>query len=161
NQITLSINKRLKNEKDRNTLKKLKEDLFNLDVDVIDTIKKYKFKTVDNMSDVKTIRNICYFVYRTDMVNKHIHNNIIDRKDKKTIKIKGVDYWVGLELLCRKSYIKGGVRLYVNYTYKIVSINKKSFTIIEEFEGTTMTFDIDMLSHFKLNYSNTVHSVQG
>ena len=38
-------------------------------------LEKY-FKTVSNIKDVKTLNNICYFNYRANRINKHIHTNV-------------------------------------------------------------------------------------
>ena len=88
------------------------------------------------MEQLKTTNNICYFNFRADRVNKFVHNNLID-EPQETVTIKGIKYYSGLELICRK-YYKGknkNERLNVNYTYKIKDINKNNFTIVDEVEN--------------------------
>jgi len=162
NQITLKINKRVKTEKQRKTLTKLKRDIFNPKKDIMDIFKKYDFKIIDKMSDIKTRNNICYFNYRVDRVNKHVQNNLI-KIPKKSVKINGIHYYKGLDLICRKHYSSSkGLRFFVNYTYNILDINKKNFTICDEFEGHTyFKLNIKLINHFKLGYASTIHSCQG
>ena len=147
NQITLKINKRLKTDEQRNKLKQLKEDIFNSNIPIIDVLKKYKFKTVSYINDVKTKNNICYFNYRVDSVNKHIHKQI--KPSLKSFKINDIEYWPGLEIVCKKHHKdkKANVRLYINYVYKIESIGEKFFVIKDETEDERMTLDIKLLDH--------------
>ena len=56
NQILLHVNKRLKNPEDREKLKLIKEDIFNLNMNVIDIFKKYGFNIIDNMAQLETCR---------------------------------------------------------------------------------------------------------
>ena len=50
----------------------------------------------------------------------------------------------------------------MNYTYKILEINRKHFSICDEFEGRAFNkLDIKLLQHFKLPYGCTTHSCQG
>ena len=103
NQITLKINKRVKTDKQRKTLENLKKDIFNPKKDVINIFKKYGFNIIDKMDDLKTSKNICYFNYRVDRVNKYVQKNLIN-KPKKKVKFDGIEYYPGLELICRKHY---------------------------------------------------------
>ena len=80
---------------------------------------------------------------------------------ENSIMKEGFCYYKGLEIICKKHYKTKNVRLYTNYTYLIDEIDNKKFTIIEPVEGIKMTLDIKVLSHFKLPYCSTVHSVQG
>jgi hypothetical protein len=66
NQIELKISKRLKTEKDRNKMKNLKKEIFENPKNIIKILEKYKFKTCRSLKDVKTLKNICYFNFRTD-----------------------------------------------------------------------------------------------
>lgn len=160
NQITLEINKRLKSEEDRNKLKQLKEEIFKNPKNIINILKKHNFNFCTSMKDVKTTENICYFNYRTNIVNNHVHTNLI-KKPKKYVQIGKTNYWPGLELVCKERYTAKNVKLYVNYIYKIKSINDKVFSIIDEDTGDSFTLDIILMKHFSLPYANTCHSVQG
>jgi len=60
NQIILQYNKRLTNKKHQLLLKQIKENIFNLKIDVGTTMKKY-FKTINKYSDLKTYENNSFF----------------------------------------------------------------------------------------------------
>lgn len=158
NQFTLKINKRLKNEEQRTKLKQLKKEIFETK-DIITTLKKYGFKTISKMSEVKTKQNVCYFNFRVDSVNKYIHKTIKHPND--SFEHNGIKYYKGLDIVCKKHYKNKNVRLYVNYTYKIESIGEKFFIIHDEIENQKFTLDIKLLDIFKLPYAGTCHSVQG
>lgn len=161
NQITLKINKRLKTDKQKEKLTELKHDIFNSNIPIIEIFKKHGFNMLYKMDEVKTNNNICYFNTRAEFVNKHIHKQVV--KPTKTIAIDGVQYWAGLELVCHKHFKDNrcGVRLFVNYIYKILSIGEKFFVIKDEVEDEKITLDIKLLDHFKLPYAGTCHSYQG
>jgi hypothetical protein len=124
------------------------------------TIKKYGIKTINDMTDLETLNNICYFNFRCCKVNAHVHKNKI-KKPTKTVIVENVEYYKGLELVCREHYKKKGVRLFVNYTYVIDNINSKTMAIIEPVENIKIVLPVEMLNKFKLSYANTNHSVQG
>ena len=161
NQITLKINKRVKTAKQRKILNKLKEDIFDKKKNPIDIFRQHKFKIINHMSQLKTTQNICYFNFRAEEINRHVHDNLVVKPKEHVIKIKGVEYYPELNIVCRKHYKKEGIHLIVNYVYKIVFINDKKFIIMDEFEGSTFTLDINLMKYFKLEYASTVHSVQG
>ena len=160
NQIILSINKRLKTEEDKEILKRIKEDIFNYDIDVSVTMKKY-FKTINKLEDVKTHHNITYFNFRSERINKFIQKTL-KKPPQNAIKINNFYYYKGLELICKKYYKAKDKKIFTNYSYIITDIDNKQFTIIEPVENTYMTFENSFLNkYFKLSYCNTVHSVQG
>lgn len=160
NQITLKINKRVKTEEERELLTKLKQDIFS-NKDIMKVFRKYKFDIIKSMGELKTTKNLCYFNKNVDKVNRHMHKKAT--KPKKTIMIDGIEYYKGLEIICRDHYKAGkGMRFFVNYTYIIKDINKKTFTICDEFDGKTYhNINIKLMKHFKLGYAHTVHSCQG
>jgi len=160
NQITLKINKRLQTDKQRHKLAQLKQELFNPSLDMLQTLKNHGFSVIHNFSQLTTTQNICYFNFRAQQVNKHVHEALVT-PPKNAIKIHKTLYWPGLEITCKEHYKKDGRRLFTNYTYQILTINKKQFSIKDIVEETTFTFDISMLAHFQLPYAYTCHSVQG
>lgn len=152
NQVLLKDIKRLVNVEDIQKWKDLKKDIFNSKMSVQEICKKHKLNTVNSLKDVKTTKNICYFNFRCDVVNNHVHENIL----KKTIK-----YYEGLEVICRKYEKTKGFTLNTNYIYKIKSIGK-DVIITDEIDEVDYRIPKTMLStHFKLPYSMTVDSVQG
>ena len=89
-------------------------------------IKKFGFNTISNISQLKTKRNICYFNFRANIVNKQVHNKLISIPPQtKVTNIDGTKYWPGLYLLCKEHYKKSGITLKKNYEYKIVKIDAK------------------------------------
>ena len=158
NQVILEENKRLKTKEDKQKLKDLKREIFDPNLKVMDVLKKY-FKTISNYKDINTLNSISYFNFRSIRVNNLIHHKIIKPEDH--IKINKIEYYKGLELICKKHYKTKHCRLYVNYSYIIKSIDSKKFTITEPVDNIEMTFDIDKLTHFKLPYCSTCHSCQG
>jgi len=161
NITTLYVNKRVKTDKERETLKQLKNDIFDTKLDIMTTLKKHKFKIIEDMKDVKTTRNICYFNYRQNIINRHIHKQVSKPHDINSVQVKGIDYYNGLELICSKHYSNKGIRLYVNYIYKIIDINDKTFTICDILDEMSIKLEINKLDLFKLPYTSTCHSMQG
>ena len=43
----------------------------------------------------------------------------------------------------------------------MIDINSKIFTILEPVDQIKMTFELNILKHFKLPFCNTCHSLQG
>ena len=65
NQIILEHNKRLRTENHQLLLKNIKQDIFNLNIDVATTMKKY-FKTIYRYLELKTNKNISFFNFRAE-----------------------------------------------------------------------------------------------
>jgi len=166
NQLVLKTPKRVKTEKERQILYDLKKAIFS-NTPMKEIISKFGFNTITNYSQLKTKRNICYFNFRTNIVNKYVHTNLIKPPPKtKVTNVEGTDYWPDLYVLCKEHYKKGGITLRKNYEYIITEIkaNKKNptFTVFEEEENSIFTFDLKMLpKYFGLPYANTCHAVQG
>ncbi len=95
NNRNLHENKRLKTASDKEILKQFKEDIFNENIPVIKTVKKY-FKLT---SDVTTTNNIAYRNTTCESLAGTV---------RKMLK-KSSDFEVGEVLVCRKCLrIKGG-----------------------------------------------------
>ena len=151
-QVLLKDIKRLVDPKDIQRWKDLKVDVFNNKMTVNEICKKHKLNTVTSMNEVKTTNNICYFNFRCDIVNNHVHRNILK---------KDVEHYEGLKVICRKyEKLKAGT-LYTNYEYKIKKIGT-DVTITDEVENIDYRISKTMLcTHFKLPYGLTCDSVQG
>jgi len=113
-QINLKINKRLTNQADRDILDNLKKDIFNTNLDIIDVFRKYNFNLIYDMKNINTTKNICYFNGRSDSINYHVHKNIVkipegvsiyNHKIIKNKKEEVLQYYEGMELICRKHFI--------------------------------------------------------
>lgn len=161
NQIILEQSKRLKNEKDIIKMIKLKNDIFDESKDVMETLKEYNFKIISNKKHIVTKTNICFFNYKCNMTNMYVHDNLV-KKPKVKCNINDIDYWKGLEIICKQYLKTSKFKLYVNYTYVIKSVNNDSVVIHEPVEDVTIRIDTNILQkHFRLAYANTNHSVQG
>jgi hypothetical protein len=163
NQIVLKKNKRLKNPKDIEKLINLKVDIFNNNIDIMTTIKKYGLKIITKMSELKTKTNVCFFNFQCAKVNNYVHNNLVKIDEKvKTVLYKYTEYYKGLELTCHTRHKVKNAILQKNYSYIITKLSSKYFTVVEPVESFSMTFPIDMITkHFKLSYADTNHAVQG
>jgi len=158
NQIVLEHNKRLKTKEDQELLKQIKKDVFNMNIDISTTMKKY-FNTIRSYKDLKTTKNISFFNFRAEKVNK-----VLQKKMKNItnyITYKEFMYYEGLELICKKHYKAKDKRLFTNYSYILDKIDDKKFTVLEPVDNVKMTFDIKFLTYFKLPWCMTCHSVQG
>ncbi len=149
--ILLNDIKRFKNDNDKKRVVELKKDIFNVKMTIEEICKKHNLNMVKNLSEVKTTINVSLFNFRCEQVNNHIHKNIMKHKE---------DYVVGTNIICRKYEKK--LKLNTNYTYKIVKINKKDITILDEVENKEYKITECILrNHFKLPYALTCDSVQG
>lgn len=162
NRIIYKIPKRVNTDEERKILYGLKRDMFS-DMNIVDIINKYKFKSISNLKDLKTKQNVCYFKYRTDIVNHYVHNTLIKAPPKGSlIRAGNVRYWPGLYILCKEYYKNGDYEIRTNYEYKIQKISVNKFTILNEQDKTTTTMETSMImKKFKLPYANTCHCVQG
>lgn len=162
-QFTLRINKRLRDEEEREKLNQLKVDVFDKSKDIMETLRDFGFKIVHKLSEVTTNTNICFFNFRAKMVSKHIQKLLLDENPiDEAEEIGGLKYYKGMNLICNKHFQSKKTRVYVNYEYKVMEINNKTFTIQDVVEGEKITLPIAMIStNFKLPYGLTCHSVQG
>ena len=76
--IILRMNKRLKDPKDREKLVSLKNDVFDLNVEIMEVFKRYNFRIMDNMSELKTLDSISYFRSRSYKINQHVQAQLVD-----------------------------------------------------------------------------------
>ena len=163
NHLLLKVNKRLEKKEDIDKLTELKKDIFNLDLDVIDTFKKHKINLIYNYGQLKTKKNICFFNNNCHYVNNHVHNKLVQKpKDIEYIIFDGNKYYEGLEIIFNGKYYRNkNIRLFQRYTYVIKSINNNHFIITEPLENIDIKLNIKLLKKFTLPYSYTCHSVQG
>ena len=159
NQIVLDDIKRFKLESDKTKLKNLKVDIFG-GMSIVDICDKYNIKTVDDMRDVDTMKNICYFNSRCETVNNHIFNNIIHKDDVK----KPSKWIIGNEYVCREYAKTKTYKINKNYTYRLkkLYIQHKTATISNEVDKVDYVIPLEILhKNFKLPYANTCDSMQG
>ena len=131
NQIILTVNKRLKIVEDRQILAHLKDDIFNLDLNVIDTFKKYNFNIINDINAIKT--TISYFSSRSFKINKFVQDNLMILP-KQYIEYEYecnnnhfiLKYHIGQRVICRQSFKRKNIRLYTNYIYEITNIENEN-----------------------------------
>ena len=104
NQIILEHNKTLKTKQDQALLKQIKKDIFNTKTDVSVTMKKY-FKTIHSYSRLETLKNISFFNFRAEKINKVLQDKMKNISDFIAFgKNPEFKYYEGLELICKKHY---------------------------------------------------------
>ena len=163
-QFSLNISKRLKNQEDRDKMAQLKADVFNPSISVSDICTTHNIRQVSDIKATTTKRNIAYFNYYAPIVNNIVHK-LYATEDENNIIVRDNAYYKGLEVVCTTHMTaKGGVRLYVNYTYAIHTISAKYFTVIEPVDNEVIahSFKIsEIAKYFRLPYADTCHSIQG
>jgi hypothetical protein len=83
------------------------------------------------------------------MVNSLLHKYVNNQK-----------YYVGMELLGKKTFKNKECQIHINYTYTITEIKDKH-CVLEDGENAHI-ISISLLDKYlKLNYSQTAHSLQG
>lgn len=172
NQINLKISKRLSNESDKQKLNKLKDQIFNLDLDISKIMKEH-FNIIYNINYITTKQNITYSNATAQFLAEKIHNKttydtkkiIIDKKitnDKKTI-IQKKEYFLNMDLVCRKSIRSPDITLHTNYIYKLKDMtHDKNIILFEPVEETEQTITQTQFNEsMRLNYARTGYSIQG
>ena len=137
------------------------------------SLKKYDIQIIDKIDDLKTVKNLSYFKNRADHINEHVHEHLI-QQPSETIEIDGIQYWVGLEIVCKKHFDTKDATFHVNYSYVIDYICEEHnyFIIRDEDEDEAYKIILKKTNHkgvrkctlteyFKLPYCSTVHSAQG
>eukprot|EP00466_Bigelowiella_natans_P019482 jgi/Bigna1/144382/aug1.87_g19090 len=157
NQITLKICKRAKTDEERNTLARLKQEIFDVKTEPFDVLKKH-FEVVESMDKVKTLNNVTFCNFRSRSVGKYIHG--LQKKPRKKVYVDGICYYAGMEIVCKKYNKKP--KLHVNCAYEIVKVSKKEFVIQDVCDMEEIRIPIELISkHFRLSHASTCHSFQG
>ena len=169
NRIILEVNKRLEDPKDREILKELKEDVFDVNKDIIKTFEKYNFNMIDTIHKLKTTKNISYFKSRSYKINKYVQDNLIttpnafiEYEHECNGNMYMFKYYVGQQIKCRQSFRRKNVKLYTNYVYEIVNIdNENNLTIKNTINDEIAIIQYEHLKYMSLPFSSTCHSLQG
>ena len=115
-EIYLKENKRLKTKEDRGKLEQIYNDIFNPNVSLKKTVKKYFKFTKEHTTDKAIVYNndTCY------NVSRHIRKRLNKQKE----------YEVGETLICRKYFnLNKEDTMYVNYEYEITEVKEKSIIL--------------------------------
>jgi hypothetical protein len=128
------------------------------DISLIDICKKY-FKVITKPTDGTKDNNITYHNHSAQQINELFHE--MKPVPKGFVKVKGINYYKGLEVVCKKHLKVGHQKAYVNFTYLIDKINEKYVTIKDISSDEQLTLFVGQLEHFSLSHARTCHSVQG
>ena len=149
-EVFLMENKRLTSDDDKIKLKQLKEDIFNIDIPVHDTIEKFKFKQTGNVT--KSLKNIAYMNDTCEEVSKEVR--------KKLGRIN--EYERGENLVCR-DYLKTPFHTFnVNFEFKIVKVFQISIIFQDCVSMDKHELPIKLIrTNFNYAHCSTCHSAQG
>jgi hypothetical protein len=152
NYITLKENKRCQSADDRVKIKSMTHEILATDnkKQIIQIFKDYGVNLITKPEDIITKRNICGTNASSNWVNNLIYKKYHGEKK----------YFVGQELICRKTINSAHYRTFVNYTYTVMNIATDTFTL----DDGEIEFDIPVAiihQHFNLPYAQTCHSAQG
>ena len=164
NIIELQHNKRLKNEEDKIKLSNLKNEvLYDTKTDIIDILKKYDIKIINQFSAINTINNVAFFNYRVQQINTHVHTKVV-KIPKTHYLINDIKMYVGLEIVNKKHWKAGSIKFHVNYNYVIMQIEDVKQTVrLQDVNDPLfeVIINYEQLKNFQLSYCNTAHAVQG
>lgn len=148
NKIILQENKRCETNEDRQKIKELSNEIRNLNntFDFWKIVEKYGIKTTNKFI---TKKNVCAFNETCEFVNNQISN-----------KLKNEKYFVGQQLICRKTLKMKNARTFINFTYRILEIKEKTYLLTDEFCEIELAKDF-VEKNFRLPYARTCHSYQG
>ena len=136
--------KRLKDPKDREMLRKLKQDIFDESIPVEKTIRKY-FKLV---KDWTTTYNIAYRNSTCGSISKAVREQILRKFEP---------YDLGEILICRTYFKIKKIVFQVNYEYTITGISQDNITL-----NRNLVVPVHLVKkNFVHNYCRTCHSFQG
>ena len=145
----LRENKRLKNKKDKETLKQFKQDIFDESIPTETTIKKY-FKLTRSL---ESVRNVAYLNATCERVSRRVQRELLKKTD---------EYSVGEVLVCR-SYFKVKKQVFnVNYEYSITAVEHNCLTLSNGNSINAVLVPIEVVrKNFIHHYCRTCHSFQG
>ena len=109
--------------------------------------------TIHSYSRLETMKNISFFNFRAENINKVLQDRM--KNITNYIKYKDFKYYEGIERICKKHYKAKDKKLFTNYSYIIDTIDSKKFTNSEPVDKIKMTFDIQFLTYFKLPWCRT------
>jgi hypothetical protein len=148
NSVLLKENKRLRGSADKVILQLFKEQIFNEDIPIETTIRKWFKRT----KMVKTATNIAFRNSTCELVAKAVRKNL-----QKT-----TDYEEGEKLVCRKYLKLKNQKFNVNFEFTIDRIIGDTFTLIDESTDQAFVLTKDLVQrNFIHSYCRTCHSFQG
>ena len=142
--MCLRENKRLKNPRDKETLRAFKRDIFDESIPIEATVRKY-FRLVRHL---KTKHNIAYRNTTCASVSTQVRGDLLGRKEP---------YEVGEVLVCRSWFRMKKEVFHVNYEYEITKVEGG---IVHLGSGATLPLDL-VKKNFTHAYCRTCHSFQG
>ena len=154
--INLFENKRLTKEADKQTLLQLKDDIFNKDLNIITTLRKY----IKFTKDIKHVSNISF-------TNKSAR--IVSAKIRDAVNYKN-EFEINENVICKTHTTVSGKTINVNCQYTIEAIFPTHIIIKDicpTYTDDEMTYELFSvpLNTFRTNFISgfcfTCHSVQG
>ena len=154
--INLFENKRLTNVADKQTLLQFKEDIFNKDLNIITTLRKY----IKFTKDIKHVSNISF-------TNKSAR--IVSSKIRDAVNYKN-EFEINENVICKTHTTASGKTINVNCQYTIEAIFPTHIIIKDicpTYNDDEMTYELFTvpLNTFRTNFISgfcfTCHSVQG
>lgn len=152
NNINLQENKRCKTKEDQIKIKQMTSEIRDAKSKsgCIQVLKKYGIKFVTDKNNITTSKNVVALNKTCDLVNEIMYKKLHPKSK----------YFVGQQLICRKSMKIAKFRTYVNYTYTVKEIKDNSFILNDGDDDIEIFADL-IYKHFKLPYARTCHSYQG
>ena len=149
--ITLHDNKRCKSKEDQEKIKQITKLIRESSKEECIEILKKNFRIIYKEDEIKSVKNVVCYNTTANWLNNLIHKPI-----------DGEYYYVGLDLIGRKTIKKKGYSLKTNYTYEIKEINDDDIFLISDGESD-ITLDRKMIqsTYFRLSYARTCWSYQG
>ena len=154
NRLRLMIPKRLDNDGDIEKMKQMKKDIFATKPNKIFKLlkEKYGFKTINNLGDLITDKNICYYNRTSAKVSEVVHQRKYYKK-----------YNVGMKVVTKEYLKQKGFSFGRNISFIIERIHDKIYHL-KRFtnENTKITLtETQMEKYMKLPYCLTIDSAQG
>ena len=132
NNIILHENKRCKSKEDQVRIKTITKNIREApNKEALINILKSNFKIITRPEDIKTKKNVVALNKTAEWLNELLH---VEKDENK--------YYVGLELICKKSLKIGKTRVSVNGTYEIIDIDDDIFTLMEMEEAIVVDKEI-------------------
>ena len=151
NQILLKYCKRCDTDEDNKKIDEISKRFreFKNVEEAREYLKNCDFNKIFKADNIKTKKNIVGLNRTADTVNNILHQYNNNEK-----------YYVGMQLLGKKTFKNKDCHIHINYTYTITEINKKE-CVLDDNE-TKHKISVDLLDKYlKLSYAITAHSAQG
>lgn len=156
--LILKVNKRLANEKDKETLLSIRHKVLETNKP-LEEIAQEHFKIIRKLKYAKGM-GVCYTNSSVDEYNKYIQSQQ-DYGDALYIEYNDMKFYKGYDMLCRKYHKEQNIRLNVNYIYTLIDFDDKTMTLQDIYTNEQYKISRDLIYKFRLTFAKTCHSAQG